>query len=277
MPYSGATATGGAGASGAVTGSGASAGQAAAQAADAARQTAGRVADAAGQAAQQAKETAAPLTDQVQQTAGQVAEQAKQQALSQASTQKEHAASSLDAVAQALRQSGDQLRDKQQVPLANLAGTAAHQVEQFSGYLRNTDVNEMIRDVELFARRQPAAFIGGAFTLGVLAARFLKSSSQRAAATGTGVAGRTPSSIPPSYRSNPYAGGGTSRYPEPGMYGRGSVGTTSSGLGDLSGSDLGGVEGDVPDRALGATGRGPAATGSGYPPRSGTHPESEGR
>ncbi|MGI8914023.1 MAG: hypothetical protein ACR2JY_09655 [Chloroflexota bacterium] len=278
-----------------------SVGQTAGNVAEAARQTAGKVSDAVGQTAQQAKETAAPLTDQVQQTAGQVADQAKQQALSQASTQKDHAASSLDAVAQALRQSGDQLRDNQQDPLANLAGTAAHQVEQFSGYVRNTDVTEMIRDVEQFARRQPAAFLGGAFTLGVLAARFLKSSSQNATTSGTGTAGRTPSYTPPSFGSNPYASSGTSRYPEPGTYGSSRAGATSAGLRGVSDSDLGGVAAAVPDRALGATslatgpstrtpdlsgssspltpaGSGPAATGWGYTPRSGgTHPESEGR
>jgi hypothetical protein len=36
----------------------------------------------------------------------------------------------------------------------------------------------MVRNVEDFARRQPALFIGGAFMLGLLGARFLKSSAQ---------------------------------------------------------------------------------------------------
>lgn len=159
-----------------------------------------------GQAAQQVQQAATPITEQVQETAGQVADQAKQQAIRQVSTQKEHAAGSLDAVATALRQSGDQLRSSQQEPLANLAGTAAQHVEQFSGYLRNTDVQAMIRDVEQFARRQPAAFLGGAFTLGVLAARFLKSSSQSANAAAMPPSGRLPSYQ--GYSANPYAGSG---------------------------------------------------------------------
>jgi hypothetical protein len=37
----------------------------------------------------------------------------------------------------------------------------------------------LVGDVENFARRQPALFIGGALALGILAARFLKSSSQQ--------------------------------------------------------------------------------------------------
>jgi hypothetical protein len=42
--------------------------------------------------------------------------------------------------------------------------------------VREKDVNEMLRDVQQFARRQPALFIGGSFAAGLLAARFLRSS-----------------------------------------------------------------------------------------------------
>jgi hypothetical protein len=194
-------------------------------------QAASQVKSAAGQTAQQAQQAAAPITDQVQQTAGQVADQAKQQALTQASTQKEHAAGSLDAVAVALRQSSDQLRDKQQEPLAHLANTAAGRVEQFSGYLRNTDVQDMVRDVEQFAHRQPAAFIGGAFTLGILAARFLKSSGQ--ASTGTqSSGGRTPSYAGYSGRGA-YAATG---YPTPDTY---ASGAANPALGNITGAGAG--------------------------------------
>jgi ABC-type transporter Mla subunit MlaD len=230
--------------------------------------TASQVTNAAGQAAQQAKQAVAPITEQAQETAGQVAEQAKQQALTQLGTQKEHAAGSLDAVAQALRQSGDQLREKQQEPLAHLAGTAAERVEQFSSYLRHTDVSDMLRDVEQFARRQPAAFLGGAFTLGVLAARFLKSSSRPAADQGMATAGRMPSYR--GYGASPYATSGTSRYP-----------AASSPLAPASatGGDPGSVDTAMPDPGLrGApAGSGTTASGWGYTPRRDTRPEQEGR
>jgi hypothetical protein len=197
----------------------------------AASQTAGKVADAAGQATAAVGQAAAPAMDQVQETAGQVAEQAKQQALTQIGTQKEHAAGSLDAVAQALRQSGDHLRDQEQEPLANLAGAAAGRVEQFSGYLRNTDAKDMLRDVEGFARRQPAAFLGGAFTLGVLAARFLKSSARPDTdQQGADSPGRAPSY--PGLAAGPSSTSGAGRYPGPGRYpapGNYSVGTAATG------------------------------------------------
>jgi hypothetical protein len=243
-------------------------------------QTAQVAKQAVGQTAQQAQQAAAPMTDQVQQTAGQVAEQAKQQAISQVSTQKEHAAGSLDAVATALRQSGDQLRSNQQEPLANLAGTAAHHVEQFSGYLRNTDVPAMIRDVEQFARRQPAAFLGGAFTLGVLAARFLKSSSQNANAADMPPSGRLPSYS--GYTGS--ASAGTRAYPTPASYGGvGGLGSRGSSIAS-SGLDIptaGPSDGDLgassAERTLdrsgmtttaSSSGGGAAGSGWGYTPRS---------
>lgn len=259
------------------------AGQATGQAASAVSQTAQSAQQTAGQVAQKAQQAAAPITEQVQQTAGQVADQAKQQAISQVSTQKEHAAGSLDAVATALRQSGDQLRGNQQEPLANLANTAAQHVEQFSGYLRNTDVQEMIRDVEQFARRQPAAFLGGAFTLGVLAARFLKSSARPDTnQQGANAPGRRPSYR--GYSGYQYSTPGMGRYPAPGNYA--GSGATSSWLAPDSptGGDPGSVDSAMPDPALRTTragdrvsapGGGATASGWGYTPRSGARTEKE--
>ncbi len=67
---------------------------------------------------------------------------------------------------------------------AGIAGTTAKysesvasQVEQFSRYLEKKDLRDVANDVERFARRNPAVFLGGAFALGLLAARFLKSAN----------------------------------------------------------------------------------------------------
>jgi hypothetical protein len=60
-----------------------------------------------------------------------------------------------------------------------------------SNYLQNTDVSEMVDRTEEFARRRPALFLGGAFALGLLGARFLKSSrrQQEKQTAGTGYSG----------------------------------------------------------------------------------------
>jgi hypothetical protein len=231
----------------------------------AASQTAGKVADAAGQATAAVGQAAAPAMDQVQETAGQVAEQAKQQALTQIGTQKEHAAGSLDAVAQALRQSGDHLRDQQQEPLANLAGAAAGRVEQFSGYLRNTDAKDMLRDVEGFARRQPAAFLGGAFTLGVLAARFLKSSARPDTdQQGADSPGRSPSY--PGLAAGPASTSGAGRYPTRAQYPAPDAGSSSArswlAPDSPTGGDPGSVDPAMPDPDLRGTPSGASAGGS---------------
>jgi len=141
------------------------------QVADQVRQQAGQVAD-------QVREQAGQVADQVRQQAGQVASQTQEQVRTQLNTQKDQASESLGSVAQTVRQIGTQLRQNDTAaPLAQYTDTAANQIENASQYLRTHDVNTMMGDLEQVARRQPALFIGGAFALGLLAARFLKSTS----------------------------------------------------------------------------------------------------
>jgi len=89
---------------------------------------------------------------------------------------------------------------------ARYSGTAANQIEKIADYFERKDLRAMMRDAESFARRNPAIFLGAAFGLGLVAARFLKSSPPSNARTtgmenpGTGL----PSALPPSTdRPNP--------------------------------------------------------------------------
>lgn len=131
----------------------------------------------AGNAVDQAKAKTGDVVDQVKQTAGQVVDQAKQTATAQVSDRKDMAADSLGAVADTLRQTSQQLRDQNVGPFVGVADAAASRIEGVSSYLRETDVNDMLRDVEDLGRRQPALFLAGALGLGLLAARFVKSSA----------------------------------------------------------------------------------------------------
>jgi uncharacterized protein YjbJ (UPF0337 family) len=124
----------------------------------------------------QVKETAGQVTEQAQQVAGQAVDQARQQVSSRIAGQKDRAAESLTSVAQALRQAGQQLREQDQQGVTGYIDSAASQVERVSNYLKHNDFGQLIDDVERFARRQPALFLGGTFVLGLLGARFLKSS-----------------------------------------------------------------------------------------------------
>lgn len=117
------------------------------------------------------------VVDQAKQTISNVAGQAGDKVVSTLDGQKDRAAEGLGSVAQALRQTGDQLRDKDQGAAHQYVSSAADQMERLSGYLRSTNVREIVSSVERFARDQPALFLGSAFLLGVLGARFMKSSS----------------------------------------------------------------------------------------------------
>lgn len=147
-------------------------------------------ADKLGQAVEGAQQAASQVAEGTQQVAGQVAERAQQAATSQATARKDQAVDTLGAVAEALRQVGRQLRDQDQGAIAGYGDQAAERVDRVAGYLRERDVRDIVGEVEGFARRQPALFLSGAFTLGLVAARFLKSSGQQAAAGGSGGSGQ---------------------------------------------------------------------------------------
>ncbi len=127
------------------------------------------VVDSAKEAASQAKEAASH-----------VFEHAKDQAATRADQQRETVASSIQAVANAFRSMGDNVRNQDQGPVgryaAELGEAIGGQAERLANYLRGRDVRHLVADTEDFARRSPAVFLGGAFALGLLASRFLKSS-----------------------------------------------------------------------------------------------------
>jgi ElaB/YqjD/DUF883 family membrane-anchored ribosome-binding protein len=83
-------------------------------------------------------------------------------------------------MAQVLRQSGGQLREQgegQQV--AGMAEGAADRIERLGGYLEETSGNELLQDVEDFARRRPWMIAGFGLVVGLAGSRFLKASSER--------------------------------------------------------------------------------------------------
>ena len=173
----------------------------------------GTATGAAREVTDQVKQTAGQVTHQAQQAAGQVAGQAREQVASRLADQKDRAAEGLSGVARALRQTGQQLRDQDQQGVTGYIDRAASQVERISGYLQNSDLGRLVDDVEGFARRQPAMFLGGALVLGLLGARFLKSSRPYTGTTGGYAAGASMAQRRPGYyTSYPSQVSGTSSY-----------------------------------------------------------------
>ncbi|MBA2605387.1 MAG: hypothetical protein H0U96_00785 [Acidobacteria bacterium] len=133
-----------------------------------------------------AKDAALDVLSQAKETTGKVASRAlgqvQEKATSQIDKQKSNLAEGLGSVAESIRQMGDGLKNSGEQTgvgkfTAQYGNSLADQVEQLSSYLDRKEVGELIHDIEYFARRNPALFIGGAFALGLLGARFLKSSS----------------------------------------------------------------------------------------------------
>lgn len=106
-----------------------------------------------------------------------VMDKVKEQASTRVNEQKVRAAEGLGSVASAIRQASEHLRSENQT-LATYADKAVDQIQVFADRMRDKDPAEMVRDAERFARRNPTAFVGGAFVLGLALARFLKSSSE---------------------------------------------------------------------------------------------------
>jgi hypothetical protein len=102
----------------------------------------------------------------------------KNSATEQLTNQRNRATDGIGSVTKALRQSTQQLRNEQHETIAKYVDQAADQIDRWCDQVRNKDVSELMGDVQRVARRQPAVFIGSAFALGVLGARFLKSSRQ---------------------------------------------------------------------------------------------------
>ena len=100
-------------------------------------------------------------SNQAERSSGMV-DRVKKTAAAQLTTQKTRATDALGSVAAALRESSQPLRDNDQVMLADYAGKAADQLEQFSTRFRERDLTELMDDVNRFARRQPALFVGAA-------------------------------------------------------------------------------------------------------------------
>jgi hypothetical protein len=104
-------------------------------------------------------------------------EKVRERATAQLTSQKDRALDGLGGVAQAVRKTTQSLRDQQHDTIAGYVDQAADQIERFSRNLKNKDVGELVNDAQRLARRQPALFVGSAFAIGLIGARFFKSSS----------------------------------------------------------------------------------------------------
>jgi hypothetical protein len=117
----------------------------------------------------------AAVAVQAKDVASEVAHQAHELVAQHITNHQSQSASDIEAVARALRDTGRRLEGNTMSPYVN---KAADHIERLSRLVRTTSADELKGAAETFARREPALFLGGAFVLGILGARFLKSSSR---------------------------------------------------------------------------------------------------
>jgi hypothetical protein len=158
------------------------------------------------------------------------------------------------------------LRDGGQPQMADYVNKAADGIERWATQLRQQDLEDAVRAVEQFARRQPALFLGVAFGAGLMAARFLKSSGSH-------------------YEERHYRNFDTGPSSTSGTrsYGAGTTGssydTTGSGTGSLGATGSLGTTGSSTTGSTGSTGSygaGSTGTTSGDTPRTSTTSRSSG-
>lgn len=138
------------------------------------------------------------LLQKFRSTAGDAYDSATAKATKKLEEQKTNLSSGLSTVADNIRKlggdlSGSESSDGLTRAAAEVSQTAASKLEKAADYFDRQDLNAMYRDVENLARRNPGLFIGGAFALGFLAARFFKSTSPRKFNTSGQTFGTAPS------------------------------------------------------------------------------------
>jgi len=145
--------------------------------------------------------------EKVQETAQQAAGQARGQVRRQVDQRSTQAGEQVSSTAADVRSVAQQLREQGKEQPANVAEQAADRAERLGSYLKESDADRILRDVEDFGRRQPWAVMLGGLAAGFLASRFLKASSARRYESGYQPAG--PAGAPPFTPPPPATGTGT--------------------------------------------------------------------
>lgn len=126
----------------------------------------------------QAKHKAEDLTAEAREKGREMAREGKARARTQAEQQKDRVSDGLLSVADALRRGGEEMPEDQR-QYSRFLDAVADRAEDASHFLAERDVDALSREVRTFARAHAPVFLSGAFTLGMLGARFLKSSPSR--------------------------------------------------------------------------------------------------
>jgi len=130
-----------------------------------------------GSTAEQAKEQVRQQADQAKQRAQEAGTKAKDKLRDQVDQRSTQAGERVGSTAQDVRSVAEELRKQGKDQPARLAEQAADRAERLGGYLKESDADRILRDVEDFGREKPWAVALGGLAVGFAASRFLKASS----------------------------------------------------------------------------------------------------
>jgi len=146
------------------------------------------------QVADQAREKVGEAAGQAKETAQNVASQAQDKVREQVDQRSTEAGERVGSTAEDIRSVGQELRNQGKEGPANVAEQAADRIDRAASYLRESDADRILSDVEDFGRRQPWVVLAGAAIAGFAAARFLKASSRERYSSRQGTGAATASS-----------------------------------------------------------------------------------
>jgi hypothetical protein len=138
------------------------------------------------QAREKAQEVGAQTKDKAQEVGAQAKEkaheagaQARGRVRDEVGRRSTEAGEQAGSAAQALRDASGRLREEGNEPVAHGLEQVADRVERAGGWLRDSDGDSILREVEDFGRRNTLAVVAGAVAAGFVASRLLKASSRR--------------------------------------------------------------------------------------------------
>lgn len=130
-----------------------------------------------GSVPEQAKEKVQEGVEVVQEKAQELKGTAGERVRQEVDVRSTEAGTQLQGTAAAMRRTTEQLRQEGNDGPARAMDFVAERAERLGSYLTGANADQVLRDVEGFARRQPWLVAVGGATAGFFAARFLKASS----------------------------------------------------------------------------------------------------
>jgi hypothetical protein len=149
------------------------------QAREKAQEVGAQTKDKAQEAGAQAKDKAQEAGAQAKEKAQEAGAQARSRVSDEVDRRSTQAGEQAGSTAQALRDASAKLREEAQEPVARGLEQVADRVDRAGGWLRDSDGDSILNDIEDFGRRNTLVVVAGGLALGFAASRLLKASSRR--------------------------------------------------------------------------------------------------